>query len=107
MALMPPFWKGRIPRLSREFGPQFPRREWIDADKLAADLLKAGKEKVPDYALDCHTLKGKRSGKTKADFFREEQAALEPFRDCSTTNGSAVAGTRNRSTTRGNRKRRT
>ena len=50
-----------------------------DADKLAADLLKAGKENVPDYAFDCHTLKGKRKGKTKAHFFREEQAALEPF----------------------------
>ena len=47
----------------------------IDADKLAAELLKAGKEKVPDYAFDCHTLKGK----TKADFFREEQRALKPF----------------------------
>ena len=32
----------------------------IDADKLPAELLKAGKEKVPDYAFDCHTLKGKR-----------------------------------------------
>jgi len=51
----------------------------IDADKLEADLLKAGKMKVPDYAFDCHTLKGKRAGKTKADFFREEQRALNPF----------------------------
>ena len=25
----------------------------IHADKLAAELLKAGKEKVPDYAFDC------------------------------------------------------
>ena len=51
----------------------------IDADKLAADLLKAGKEKIPEYAFDCHTLKGKRAGKTKADFFREEQKALKPW----------------------------
>jgi replication-associated recombination protein RarA len=51
----------------------------IDADQLAADLLAAGREKVPDYAFDCHTLKGKRKGKTKADFFREEQRALMPF----------------------------
>ena len=51
----------------------------IDADQLAADLLRAGKENVPDYAFDCHTLKGKRKGKTKADFFREEQRALKPF----------------------------
>jgi hypothetical protein len=33
----------------------------------------------PDYALDCHTLKGKRAGKTKADFFHEEQRALRPW----------------------------
>ena len=51
----------------------------IDADKLAADLLKAGKEKVPGYAFDCHTLKAKRKGRTKADFFREEQRALKPW----------------------------
>ena len=49
------------------------------AVNLAADLLKAGKEKMPEYAFDCHTLKGKRKGKTKADFFREEQRALKPF----------------------------
>ena len=51
----------------------------IDADKLAADLLAAGREEVPEYAFDCHTLKGRRKGKTKADFFREEQKALKPF----------------------------
>ncbi|MDR3405082.1 MAG: hypothetical protein P4L99_21465 [Chthoniobacter sp.] len=51
----------------------------IDADKLAADLLKARKEKIPAYAFDCHTLKGRRKGKTKAEFFREEQKALKPF----------------------------
>ena len=51
----------------------------IDADKLAADLQKAGRENVPDYAFDCHTQKGRRMGKTKAEFFRDEQTALEPF----------------------------
>jgi hypothetical protein len=51
----------------------------IDADKLAAEFLKAGKENVPDYAFDRHTLEGKRKGKTKVDFFREEQKELELF----------------------------
>ena len=51
----------------------------IDLETLAADLLAADREPIPDYAFDCHTLKGKRQGKTKADFFREEQRALEPF----------------------------
>ncbi|MEQ1862773.1 MAG: hypothetical protein ABMA13_22865 [Chthoniobacteraceae bacterium] len=44
---------------------------------LARDLKKAGRVEVPDYAFDCHTLKGRRQGKTKADFFREEQRALK------------------------------
>ena len=51
----------------------------IDADKLAADLLAAGREPIPDYAFDCHTQKGRKMGKTKAEFFRDEHAALEPF----------------------------
>ena len=51
----------------------------IDADQLAADLLAAGREEIPDYAFDCHTLTGRRRGKTKGDFFREEQKALKPF----------------------------
>ena len=51
----------------------------LDADKLAAELQKAGREKIPDYAFDCHTQKGRKMGKTKAEFFRDEQAALEPF----------------------------
>jgi hypothetical protein len=34
---------------------------------------------VPDYAFDCHTRRGKSMGKTKADFFRAEQAALVPL----------------------------
>src|SRR5262245_14962399 len=28
----------------------------------------AGREKNPDYAFDCHTQKGRRMGKTKAEF---------------------------------------
>lgn len=34
--------------------------------------------KIPDYAFDCHTMKGKRKGKTKKEFFVEEHAALKP-----------------------------
>ncbi len=53
--------------------------ECLYADKLAADLEKTGREKIPDYAFDCHTQKGRKMGKTKAEFFRDKQAALEPF----------------------------
>ena len=34
---------------------------------------------IPDYAFDCHTRKGKAAGATKAEFFRAEHAALQPF----------------------------
>ena len=47
----------------------------LDLEQLAADLLAADREPIPDYAFDCHTLKGK----ANADFFREEQRALDPF----------------------------
>jgi replication-associated recombination protein RarA len=35
-------------------------------------------EEVPEYAFDCHTTAGKRAGKTKAQFFVSEEAALNP-----------------------------
>ena len=52
----------------------------IDESTLDASLEEARKsqEAIPDYALDCHTRAGKRAGKTKKDFFREEHKALEP-----------------------------
>lgn len=31
---------------------------------------------IPEYAYDCHTMEGKRRGKTKAEFFVEEEKAL-------------------------------
>ncbi len=51
----------------------------LDATQLADDLLAAGREEIPSYAFDCHTAAGRRKGKTKADFFREEQRALRPL----------------------------
>lgn len=33
---------------------------------------------IPGYALDVHTIQGKRNGKTKRDFFLEEHDALVP-----------------------------
>ena len=58
----------------------------IDADKLAAELLKAGKEKVPDYAFDCHTLQGEAKGQDEGGIFPRGATALKPFsRVCSTT----------------------
>ena len=46
-----------------------------------ADYLEDNetKEAIPEYAFDVHTRKGRKAGKTKADFFRDEQAALKPL----------------------------
>lgn len=33
---------------------------------------------VPDYTFDCHTIEGKRRGKTDVDMVRDEEAALYP-----------------------------
>lgn len=37
------------------------------------------KENVPQYAYDCHTLAGKKAGRTKEQFMKEEQKALRPL----------------------------
>ena len=52
----------------------------IDEAQLEADLAAAREttEAIPDYAFDCHTIEGRRQGKTKADFFRDEFRALTP-----------------------------
>jgi hypothetical protein len=48
---------------------------------LGADSLRSAPayEPIPGYAFDCHTRSGKVAGKTKADFFTAEHAALHPF----------------------------
>ncbi len=51
----------------------------LDPATLADDLRAAPDYvPIPDYAYDCHTQVGKRSGKTKRDFFKAEQTALFP-----------------------------
>jgi replication-associated recombination protein RarA len=54
-------------------------------DEQIENLLQACRgaeiEPIPDYALDCHTRKGKNAGKTRAQFFHDEQAALSPKQD--------------------------
>jgi len=54
----------------------------ISEERLLADLESARgngeMEDIPEYAFDCHTRQGKRQGKTKAMFFRDEHEALKP-----------------------------
>jgi replication-associated recombination protein RarA len=42
------------------------------------DAAREATEAIPDYAFDCHTNAGRKAGKTKDMFFREEYAALDP-----------------------------
>jgi len=56
------------------------RAQGLDAETLAQDLRSTGEYvAIPEYAYDCHTREGKKRSKTKANFFKVEQAALEPF----------------------------
>jgi replication-associated recombination protein RarA len=52
----------------------------VDSQQVEADLAEARKatESIPEYAFDCHTMQGKRAGRTKAEFFVEEHDALAP-----------------------------
>ena len=40
------------------------------------DEVRRTKAEIPEYVYDVHTIKGKRRGKTKADFFSDEEMAL-------------------------------
>ena len=51
----------------------------LDIDQIFDDIHKEEYIEIPEYAYDVHTRKGKRMGKTKKEFFNEEQTALKPF----------------------------
>jgi hypothetical protein len=58
----------------------FDQQAGLNENTLAEELRSSEPYvQTPDYAYDCHTSAGKKRGKTKADFFKAEQAALEPF----------------------------
>lgn len=40
------------------------------------DEIRKDNYQIPSYVYDCHTLKGKKMGKTKEDFFIEEEKSL-------------------------------
>lgn len=50
----------------------------ITDEQIESYLDEARKERpdIPEYVYDVHTIQGKRAGKTKRMFFREEQEAL-------------------------------
>lgn len=49
-------------------------------DQIEGELetIRENREQVPEYVFDCHTMEGKRRGKTRAQFFKEEDEALKP-----------------------------
>lgn len=44
------------------------------------EVESEGKIELPDYTFDCHTMEGKRKGKTKKEFFKDELKALNPYK---------------------------
>jgi replication-associated recombination protein RarA len=57
-------------------------RQMIDGRELLKSIVEARENPenvpLPDYTFDVHTKKGRATGKTKAQFFQEEFAALRP-----------------------------
>lgn len=49
----------------------------VDADKWLEDVRRFPIP-IPPYTFDVHTRKGKKRGRTKEEFFREEYEALQP-----------------------------
>ena len=41
-------------------------------------FFSARRNVLPEYTFDVHTARGRRNGKSKADFFREEFLGLHP-----------------------------
>lgn len=52
-------------------------RNDVDVEKWIEEVRREP-EAIPDYTYDCHTLRGKKMGKTKEKFFKEEFEALKP-----------------------------
>lgn len=48
------------------------------AIQAALEAARKAPEVIPDYAFDCHTSRGKKAGKTREMFFRDEHRALTP-----------------------------
>lgn len=57
----------------------YDKQAGLDPDTLTAELEGAGQYvPIPGYAYDCHTPQGRAMGRTKAEFFKAEQEALQP-----------------------------
>ena len=50
---------------------------WVEVDRWLEDV-RSSPIAIPPYTYDVHTRKGKKQGRTKEEFFREEYEALNP-----------------------------
>ncbi len=50
-----------------------------EVDDLLREVEESDKIELPGYVFDCHTMKGRRSGKTKDMFFLDEHNSLNIF----------------------------
>ena len=64
------------------------RLDLIDASEVERLMETEPRFRVPEYVYDVHTYRGKRAGKTRLDFFQEENEALEPKQMSLFDNGS-------------------
>ena len=53
-------------------------RNMIDAEKLAESIKEFRGVEIPDYAVDCHTERGRKKGMTKDKFINGEHLSLIP-----------------------------
>lgn len=53
-------------------------KEMITPEEIDEYLEDNPNLPIPDYAFDVHTKRGRKRGKTKRDFFKEENEALKP-----------------------------
>lgn len=54
----------------------YDKKKYLTDELISQVLEDDEKQEIPDYAYDIHTLKGKMSGKTRKEFFKEEEDAL-------------------------------
>lgn len=64
------------------------RLDLIDASEVERLMAEEPMFRVPDYVYDVHTYRGKKQGKTRLDFFQEENEALVPKQMSLFDNGS-------------------
>ena len=57
----------------------YDRKKGISDEQIEKVMQEVRTEKmdIPEYTYDCHTRKGKRAGRTKEEFFQEEEDALK------------------------------